>query len=111
MNNDVQKSTNSITCLGLPNSGPECLGIRRRLELLKNKCPPDAKINLEFEKRKSSVVGKLMITAPPLRYCSKKVAHNSHQTYLLLEEDIEEQLLKWRRYQFSQNLARSLQTA
>lgn len=80
--------------------------LRRRLDELKEKCPSASHLELTFEKRKSCIKGTLKINSMSTRFFSTKAATDPIQTYFLLEEDIESQLLEWKRNRFSHSLFR-----
>lgn len=82
--------------------------IKEKIEILKDKCPAQCSFDLRFEKRKSCYVGELSIRSLSGNFYAKRIAYNPYQTYLMLEEAIEFQLLDWRRKRFSANLEQSL---
>ena len=84
------------------------LYIKRRLDELREKCPSTANLKLNLEKRKSCIEGSLKVNSFSKNFFSEKVANNPLQTYLLLEEDIEAQLLEWKRNRFSNFLFNQL---
>ncbi len=86
------------------------LFLKRRLEELTEKCPSTSNLKLNLEKRESCIKGSLKINSFSENFFSEKVASGPLQTYLLLEEDIETQLLEWKRNRFSQSLFNQLST-
>lgn len=82
--------------------------MQRRLDTLSEKCPYPCDINLVFEKRESCFIGKLEIKAAALKICSRKISHIPYQVFSLLVDDIENQLLDWKRQRFSNELEMSL---
>lgn len=86
------------------------LFLKRRLEELAEKSPSTAKLKLNLEKRESCIKGNLKISSFSENFFSEKIASDPLQTYLLLEEDIESQLLEWKRNRFSNSLFNQLST-
>lgn len=82
--------------------------IKLKLDLLKEKCPANSKITLNFKQKDSGYIGYLTVKSYTETFESQKISHNPYQTFLLLEEDIDQQLLEWKRVRFSKNLAQSL---
>lgn len=78
--------------------------IKNRLELLKDICPSTSKLELIFKKKKTGIKGELKVSSYTDNFISNKKASSPTQTFLLLLEDIEEQLLDWKRKRFSQSL-------
>lgn len=85
------------------------LWVNQKLERLKEKCPSQAAIKVRFEKRPASFIGEISIKSFSREFYSKKIAHDLFQVYLLLEADIEEQLLEWKRTRFIDKFAKNLQ--
>lgn len=82
--------------------------IKEKLELLREKCPSQCALTLIFDKREENYVGRLEVKSFSECFSSKKIAYDPYITYLLLEEDIESQLLEWKRKRFSKKLEDSL---
>lgn len=89
---------------GMSLSPNQELFLKRRLDELREKCPSTANLKLNLEKRESCIKGTLKINSFSENFFSEKVASEPVQTYLLLEEDIDTQLLEWKRYRFSNSL-------
>lgn len=84
------------------------LFLKRRIEDLAKRCPSSANISLNFEKRKSCIKGTLRVNRFSENFISSKVSPDPIQTYLLMQEDIEAQLLDWKRNRFSKSLFNSI---
>ncbi|EPZ49639.1 hypothetical protein M902_0824 [Bacteriovorax sp. BAL6_X] len=82
--------------------------IRSRLDGLMDRCPIHSHYKLTFKKHETNYIGQLSIKSFSKNFHAKKVAHTPLQVFLLLEEAIDEQLLKWKRDRFSNRLARNL---
>ncbi|MFG1492770.1 hypothetical protein ACRXCV_05555 [Halobacteriovorax sp. GFR7] len=82
--------------------------IRSRLDGLMDRCPIHSHFKLTFKKHETNYIGQLSIKSFTKNFHAKKVAHTPLQAFLLLEEAIDEQLLKWKRDRFSNSLASSL---
>jgi len=82
--------------------------IKKRLSQLEDRCPSQCSIKLSFEKRRSSIVGKLSISSIPENFHSRKVGHSPYQIYDLLEGDIDQQLRQWKRRRFSSSLEKTI---
>jgi hypothetical protein len=78
--------------------------LQRRLEELQEKCPSNSTLKLNFEQRTSCVKGTLRVNGYSANFNSMKVATDPIQTFFLLKEDIEAQLLEWKRNRFSNSL-------
>ncbi len=78
--------------------------IQQKLERLREKCPPHSSIQLQFEKRRSSVVGVLTIKTLSREFKSRKIGNIPILVFTLLEDDINNQLLDWKRTRFSASL-------
>lgn len=102
------RENQKTNCFGMPLATNQELFLKRRLDELKEKCPSYAKLELKFEKRKSCIKGQLTVNSFSEKFISTKVASESIQTFLLLEEDIESQLLEWKRNRFSKSLFNNL---
>ncbi len=85
--------------------------IEKQIEAISEKAPSNAAITLHFEKRKSCFKGTLKIDNLSQSFCSSKAAIEPIQTFLLLQEDIEHQLLNWKRQRFSDDLYKQLSKA
>ena len=108
MKRDSQISNDpTVTYFSIELNQTQYQKIKKKVDLLKEKCPSQCSFKLEFEKRSSCYVGEITINSFSENFYSKKVAHNPYQTYLMLEEDIEQQLLEWKRRRFSANLEKS----
>jgi hypothetical protein len=97
-----------VTYFGIPMSLSEYQKIRRKLNLLEDRCPSQCSIKLSFEKRKSSYVGVLSIRSISENFYSRKIGHSPYQSYILLEEDIDQQLLEWKRRRFSSSVGKTI---
>lgn len=93
---------------GMPLESYQEAYIKKRLYELQEKCPANSKVDLKLEKRKSCIKGTLRVQNFSDHFFSYKVASEPIQTFLLLEEDIEAQLLEWKRVRFSNSLHRQL---
>lgn len=82
--------------------------IKSRLERLMDRCPVNSHIDLKFKKHETNYIGQISIRSYSKNFHAKKVSHTPYQTLLLLEEAIDEQLLKWKRERFSNSLASNL---
>ncbi|WP_412463269.1 hypothetical protein [Halobacteriovorax sp. RT-2-6] len=82
--------------------------IKARLDRLMDRCPNHGHYQLEFKKHESNYIAQLSIKSYSKNFYAKKVAHTPYQAFLLLEEEIDEQLLKWKRERFSNSLASNL---
>ena len=89
---------------GIPMKDSEYQQIQKKLNLLEERCPSQCFIKLNFERRESSVVGIISIRSISENFYSKKVSHSPYQTYGLLEEDIDQQLLEWKRRRFNSSV-------
>lgn len=99
---------NQVNHFGIPMNQPEYQQIKKRLSLLKDRCPLQCSIKLSFERRKSSVIGVLSIRSISENFYSRKVGHAPCQSYELLEEDIDQQLLEWKRRRFSSSVEKTI---
>lgn len=97
----ASSNENQVNYFGIQLKLSEYQEIKKKLNLLKERCPSQCSINLSFQKMESSYVGVLSIRSISERFYSKKIGHGSYQSYLLLEEDIDHQLLEWKRKRFS----------
>lgn len=84
--------------------------LKRRLEDLAERCPSSSNLNLKLEQKESCIKGTLIINSFSEKFYSTKVATDPIQTYFLLQEDIEAQLLEWKRKRFSDSLFKQLKT-
>lgn len=78
--------------------------LNSQISELSERAPSDSTIQLFFEKRKGCIKGVLEINAQHRRFSSSKAAPDPLQTFMLLIEDIDDQLLKWKRHRFSESL-------
>ncbi len=101
---------NSIKIIGLKKTHPLFKKIEARLESLYEKSPANSLIRLKIEPRKSSYLVELKINSYNNVFNSKKASHELFQAFLLAKEDIEIQLLDWKRKRFSQELEKSITT-
>lgn len=85
------------------------LTIKRRLEELLERAPAHCSLSLTFEKRASSIRGRLALQSLNEKFISTKVAHDPFQAFLLIEEDIDRQILSWKRKRFSEKLLNSIE--
>ena len=85
--------------------------LQRRLEELQEKCPSNSSIKLKFEQRTSCIKGTLRVNGFSETFHSMKVGTDPIQTFFLLKEDIEAQLLDWKRNRFSRSLYNYLSPA
>lgn len=85
--------------------------IKKKLNFLEDRCPSQCSIKLSFERRKSSVVGVLSIRSISESFYSRKARHSPYQSYALLEEDIDQQLLEWKRRRFSSSVEKTINRA
>ena len=80
------------------------LFINRHLDNLKELCPSSAKLQLSFETKNGQIKGKLKINSFSENFYSNKIATTPLEAFILLKEDIEAQLLDWKRKRFSTSL-------
>lgn len=108
MKRDSQISNDpTVSFFGIELNQNQYQNIKKGVDQLKEKCPSHCSFKLEFEKRSSCYIGKINIKSLSENFYSKKIAHNPYQAYLMLEEDIEQQLLNWKRRRFSSKLEKS----
>lgn len=86
------------------------LFINRHLKELSEKAPPNSKIDLKLEKRKSCIKGFLTVNSLSASFCSMKVNIEPIHTFLELFDDVEAEILDWKRNQFSDSLYNQLKS-
>ena len=96
------------TYFGIPMSLSKYQKIRKKLNLLEDRCPSECSLNLSFERKESSYVGVLSIRSFSENFYSRKIGHCPYQSYTLLEEDIDQQLLEWKRRRFSTSVEKTI---
>ena len=102
---DLAISTeDQVTYFGISMSLSEYQQIKKKLNLLEDRCPSQCSIKLSFERSKSSIVGVLSIRSISESFYSKKKGYSPCQCYELLEKDIDQQLLEWKRRRFSSSV-------
>ena len=99
-----RKEKQKTNLFGMSLTPEQELFIKRRLEELREKCPSTANLNLKLEQRKSCIIGTLKVNSFSENFFSSKVASEPVQVFILLQEDIEAQLLDWKRNRFSNSL-------
>ena len=96
---------------GITLSPKQYQNIKRKLEILEKKCPANSKLDLSFEKREESYIARITINAFSESFHSKRIAHSPYQAYLLIEKDIEDQILDWKRRRFSAQLEKTINSS
>lgn len=79
--------------------------LKRKLSLLADQAPANSTIHLRLEKRKSCIKGTLTIRSFTEFFGATKVTSDPLQTFQLLNEEIESQLLEWKRYRFNSSIS------
>ena len=82
--------------------------IKIKLEQLADRAPFTSAIYLKLEKRKSCIKGHLKIQSFSENFTSSHVASDPIQTFLQLVDDIDGQLLDWKRCRFKAHLINNL---
>ncbi|MEH0862391.1 MULTISPECIES: hypothetical protein [unclassified Halobacteriovorax] len=82
--------------------------IKQKLDRLMDRCPVSSSYKLDFKKHQTNYIGQLTIQSYGKKFYAKKVAHTPYLTFKLLEDEIDDQLLKWKRERFSNSLAQNL---
>lgn len=77
--------------------------IKKRLEELEEKAPSNSAIHLEFDRRAENIKGRLTIRSLHKTFKSEKIAFDPMIAFLLMIEDIEKQLLQWKKRRFTQS--------
>ncbi|EQC47207.1 hypothetical protein [Bacteriovorax sp. Seq25_V] len=91
----------NVNYFGIELSQTQYQQIRKRMDILKEKCPAHCSIALNFVKRKSRYIGEIMVKSLTETFYSRKIAHNPYHCYLHMEADIEEQLMDWKKRRFN----------
>lgn len=102
MKSDSNLSNDLI--LGINDATPNYQLIKSKFEILSEKSPAQSINRLEFKKEKNKYVGNISIKSYGMSFYSTKTASTPYEAYLLLEEEIEEKLIKWKRDRFSEKL-------
>lgn len=90
-----------VSYLGIKLKQEQYRNLKKRVDLLKEKCPAQCSFNLKFQKRNSCFIGELIIKSFSENFYAKKIAHDPYQAYLMLEQDIEQQLMEWKKRRFN----------
>ncbi len=86
---------------GIPICEFEYQQIKKKLDLLKERCPSQCSLNLSFKGNDSSYEGEISVKTASEHFYSRKRNSNLYSCYMLLEEEIDQQLLKWKRSRFN----------
>jgi hypothetical protein len=97
-----------VNHFGISMQQSEYQQIKNKLSLLEDRCPSQCSIKLSFERHKSLVVGVLSIRSISESFYSRKAGHSPYQSYALLEKDIDQQLLEWKRRRFSSSVDKTI---
>ncbi len=93
-----------VSKFGIIMTDNEYQKIKKKLEHLRQRAPYKCSINLNFEKADSAYVGSLCIRSFSQTFQSEQVGLTPYQTYLLIEEEIDLQLLNWKRKRFNSSI-------
>lgn len=93
---------------GIPLTKKQSFFVRQNLENLKELSPSTSRLTLNFERDGGSYRGFLTIKSFEVSFFSSKRGSDPIATMLLLKDDIEAQLLEWKRTRFSQSLFKTI---
>ncbi len=71
--------------------------IHQIMEHLYEVCPYASKLSLELEKRGENYIGKIDLKSTPLKTFIKKVGFDPILTTLFIKEELETEIIGWRR--------------
>ncbi|GAB4013976.1 MAG: hypothetical protein Fur0010_11330 [Bdellovibrio sp.] len=92
-----------ITKFGISLEREVYLKIKKRLEELEEKSPANSSIHLEFDRRAENIKGRLTIRSLYKTFKSEKIAFDPMIAFMLMIDDIEKQLLQWKKRRFTQS--------
>ncbi|MBD65924.1 MAG: hypothetical protein CME62_12000 [Halobacteriovoraceae bacterium] len=85
--------------------------ITHQLNQLQERSPAHSKIKLFFTKRESCVKGTLVVKSYGKTFASIKAGTEPIQAYMLMQEDIDRQILEWKRTRFSDSVFKQIRAA
>ena len=94
----------TTTFYGIPLTLEQTRNTEKILERLQDLSPSSSKIELKFKEHSQKIKGILTVKSYGTSFTSTKTAEDPESTLLLLKNDIEDQLLDWKRKRFSQSL-------
>ncbi len=100
----INSPEKNVNAYGVTMDQRDYCKIKSKLNLLKDRAPAQCSFDLLFENSKSSIVGTISIRSISENFYSTKVGHSPFQVYELLEKEIDQQLLEWKKRRFRQNL-------
>ena len=74
--------------------------IRARLESLEQRAPAISSINLKFTNEETQISGELTISGAGRKFYSKTKGQNPLEVYKALEQDVDKQLIQWKKTRF-----------
>lgn len=93
-----------VESFGISMKQSEYQEIIKNFNRLEERCPSQSFIKLHFEEQDSTVAGTLSVRSFSESFYSEMVGHNPYHCYKLLEEDIDQQLLEWKRRRFRSSI-------
>lgn len=74
--------------------------IKARLESLEQRAPAISSINLKFTNEETQIFGELTISGAGRKFYSKTKGQNPLEVYKSLEQDVDKQLMQWKKTRF-----------